>query len=216
VPFWAFALTIAHPGYRRPSESDLRWQHYSNLAYGAKGLWYFTYWAPTGWPGWDPRAIVDGREGAPTDLYEAVKALNHAVLGMGDLLLRLRSVEVVHTRPPAGQRAFEPGRWWIAGVQAEDALVGFFEDPDGVPHALIVNKRHGPGLRARDADASVVLTFSPRVHAVHALNWLDGATGPLALDAGRASLTIAGGTGVLLRADVGPRGRTEEAWPPAP
>jgi hypothetical protein len=135
VPFWAFALSIQHFGYRRPSESDLRWQQYTNLAYGAKGLWYFTYWGPTDWENWDKIAIVDPRTGAPTDSYRHVQTLNRAVQKMGDTLLRLSCRKVVHTAPPAGQQAFVPNRQWIADIRAKDALIGFFNDERGVPYA---------------------------------------------------------------------------------
>jgi hypothetical protein len=202
VPFWAFALTIGHHNYRRPSESDLRWQQYSNLAYGAKGLWYFTYWGPTDWKGWDSRAIVDPQDGARTDLYPWVQALNRAVLEMGHLLLRLTSVDVVHSRPPAGQRRFEPGRFWITDLKARDALVGFFAAPDGVAYALVVNKLHGMGKSARDTADMIELTFSDCVKKVEAVNWLDGVPGPLSSTGGGASLTLQGGTGVLLKGEV--------------
>jgi hypothetical protein len=47
-PYWAFALSCAlrhKPGndYPIPTEGHLRLQQYSNLAYGAQGLWYYNY-----------------------------------------------------------------------------------------------------------------------------------------------------------------------------
>lgn len=59
-PLWAFALSTAHKNgdyfpYPLPTRDDIRLQVYSNLAYGAQGIQYFTYnvaeveWqAPTG------------------------------------------------------------------------------------------------------------------------------------------------------------------------
>ncbi len=174
TPFWAFALSIKHFSYRRPSESDLRWNHYTNLAYGAKGLWYFTYWGPTGWENWDTVAIVDPRNGAKTELYEYVKTLNRAVLNMGDVLLGLTSRDVVHTSPPPGQRPFMPNKHWIIGIRATDALIGFFQDGNGTQYALLVNKRHGMGKSAEETADSMALTFAPAVRSVTAVNWLDG------------------------------------------
>jgi hypothetical protein len=202
LPFWAFALTIKHKDYRRPSESDLRWQQYSNLAYGAKGLWYFTYWAPVGWSGWDQRAIVDATDGSRTELYDWVRALNHAVRDMGQVLLGLTSTDVTHTQPPPGQRPFEAGRWWIADIQARDALVGSFTDAAGTPYAMVVNKIHGPEKSARETADTIELAFSDAVHAVEVVSWLDGVPGPLSLGGGRARLLVSGGTGVLLKATL--------------
>lgn len=45
-PFWAFALSTAHTPYPIPTIDHLRLQMYSNLAYGAQLLQYFTYWNP--------------------------------------------------------------------------------------------------------------------------------------------------------------------------
>ncbi|QDU71455.1 glycoside hydrolase family 88/105 protein [Mucisphaera calidilacus] len=202
VPFWAFAMTIKHYRYRRPSESDVRYKQFTNLAYGAKGLWYFTYWGPVGWHRWDDVAIVDPRDGQPTDLYDVVKGINHAVLQVGDLLLDLTSVEVVHNHPAPGHKRFQPKTSWIAGIDAKDAVIGFFKDEQGNDYAWVVNKRHGPGQSASELADTITLTFDPTVVGVDALSWLDGQTGPLSLQNQKAKLTIAGGTGVLLRPRV--------------
>lgn len=199
VPFWAFALSIQHFGYRRPSESDVRWNQFTNLAYGAKGLWYFTYWGPKDWENWDKVAIVNPKDGSKTPLYEQVKSLNHAVSAMGPVLLGLTSTEVVHTTPPPGQRAFVPDAAWISNITAKDALIGFFKDRAGKQFALVVNKQHGLGKSAQETADTIELSFAPNVHSVTALNWLDGTPGPLPLTNSKTSLRISGGTGVLLR-----------------
>lgn len=198
-PFWAFALTVQHYGYRRPSESDLRWKQFTNLAYGAKGLWYFTYWGPTGWKSWDSRAIIDPGDGSPTELYGYVKAINDTVQKSGQVLLGLQNVDVFHTNPPAGQRGFPQDRFWIRQVEGQDVLVSFFEDKKGNPYAMVVNKLHGMGKSAAETSDTIRLGFAPQVAEVEAVSWLDGTPGPLALQEGRAELPVAGGTGVLLK-----------------
>jgi len=47
IPFWAYALTTSHFSFPIPTLADLRLQIYSNLAYGAQGIQYFTYWTPS-------------------------------------------------------------------------------------------------------------------------------------------------------------------------
>jgi len=203
VPFWAFALTTKHRSYRRPSESDVRWKQFTNLACGAKGLWYFCYWGPHRWysRGWDTKSIVDSATGQPTELYHHVQAINQTVLAMGDVLLGLTSEEVVHTNPPEGHKPFQKNKRWIADVKATDAMIGFFRDKQGQRYAMVVNQRHGMNKSAREMADTMVLTFAPAVRSVNAVNWLDGKPGPLTLNsAHQASLTIAGGTGVLLKA----------------
>ncbi|MBN2295927.1 MAG: hypothetical protein JXM70_26080, partial [Pirellulales bacterium] len=200
VPFWAFAVTTKHLKYRHPSESDLRWKQYTNLAYGAKGLWYFCYWGPADWRGWARTSIVGPANGGKTDLYVYVKTINRAVLDMGDILLGLTSEGVVHTNPPPGHHPFKKNQNWISDMMAEDALIGFFHDKSGASYAMVVNQKHGMNKSAEDTSGTIELTFAPKVQSVVAVNWLDGNPGPLSIEKRKASLRIHGGTGVLLKA----------------
>ncbi len=44
IPFFASLLACGHWGYRTPTEDDIRWQIYTALAHGAKGiLWFHLY-----------------------------------------------------------------------------------------------------------------------------------------------------------------------------
>jgi len=46
IPFWDIVQSNAHFDVREPTPADLRFQAYSTLAYGARGIAYFTYYAP--------------------------------------------------------------------------------------------------------------------------------------------------------------------------
>ena len=198
APLWAFALTIKHAYYRRPSESDIRWKQFTNLAYGAKGLWYFTYWGPTNWDRWDNKAIIDPKDGSKTEIYDYVSKINYAVLGAEETLLNMTSVDVVHTSPTVECRPFTGDRW-ISDIRAKKAMIGYFRDEKGSDYALVVNCLHGPGKTAAETADEIDLRFAPDVKTVEAIMWLDGETGPLPLKNGRVILNITGGTGVLLK-----------------
>ncbi|MCC6679371.1 MAG: hypothetical protein IT445_00565 [Phycisphaeraceae bacterium] len=43
LPYVQIILALPHWSYRNPSEADLRWQVYTSLAYGVRGIMYFTY-----------------------------------------------------------------------------------------------------------------------------------------------------------------------------
>lgn len=44
IPFWNTVLSTAHWVYRVPTEDDIRWQIYTSLAHGARGvMWFFVY-----------------------------------------------------------------------------------------------------------------------------------------------------------------------------
>ena len=75
IPFWAFALATAHPHsayvYPTATVASMKLQQYANLAYGAQGLQYFTFWGIAK----DGEAPVqDGRETYVMDRVRAVNA----------------------------------------------------------------------------------------------------------------------------------------------
>ncbi len=199
IPFWAFALTSKHDNYRRPSESDLRWKQFTNLAYGAKGLWYFCYWGAYNRQNWEGISIVDPQSGLRTKLYDQVKELNQTILDMGDILLGLTSEIVVHNKPTKYGKQLIAGEHWISNVVGKDVLIGFFYDTQRNSYALLVNKMHGKNLSASATADDIEVTFAPWVKDVYAISWLDGITGRLNLNRGRISMRVFGGTGVLLR-----------------
>ena len=44
IPFWNYFNTIPYQGHRDPTYGELSWQVFTSLAFGAKGVLYFTYW----------------------------------------------------------------------------------------------------------------------------------------------------------------------------
>ena len=96
LPFWAFALTTAHDYYPVPDLAELRLQIYSNLAYGAQGIQYFTYWTPP----IDKYDFHDGpinTDGKRTNAYELIKAMNAEISTLSDVFLGASVVSVRHT-----------------------------------------------------------------------------------------------------------------------
>jgi hypothetical protein len=77
IPSWVFIQSAEFGGSetgisycRRPNEAEIRWQINVSLAYGAKGIQYFTYWTPaaTGFV----ESLVS-RDGVLTPLYAYAK-----------------------------------------------------------------------------------------------------------------------------------------------
>lgn len=77
-PFWAFALATAHGSYPIPTIDHLRLQMYSNLAYGAQLLQYFTYWNP-GTEQWDFHQAPITIDGYRSPVYELVRQMNEEI-----------------------------------------------------------------------------------------------------------------------------------------
>ena len=64
---------------------------------------------------------------------------------------------------------------------------------------MVVNCIHGAGRTAAETTEEIRIKFTPDVITVEAVSWLDGNKGPLTLTDGWTNMTVAGGTGVLLR-----------------
>lgn len=96
VPFWAFALSTAHDPYPVPTREALRLQIFSNLAYGAQGIQYFTYTTPLGTQWNFHNAPIDEND-QRTDVYYLVKELNERVQGLSHIWLGAEVVALGHT-----------------------------------------------------------------------------------------------------------------------
>ena len=91
------------------SEGEMRWQIYTSLALGAKGVLYFCYWTPWGAPAkyfvrgqaiMTPRAVEPGKapfigQQVPSQKYPIVQKLNAKLKVLGNFLLKKDSSAVL-------------------------------------------------------------------------------------------------------------------------
>lgn len=128
-----------HGTYRDPSDTDLRWQVNTALAYGCRALLYFTYFTPT-----DPEAnfhngILDA-QGKRTPHYAMAKAINAELKILSTTLVHLTSTGVYHTDPiPAGCTALPKD----AAMQMKSGgplVTGLFRHDDGSQWVIVVNR----------------------------------------------------------------------------
>lgn len=104
IPFWAFAMTTAHNEYPVADLNQIRLQVYSNLAYGAKGIQYFTYWTPSIE---DYRSGPIERDGTRTIVYEYLKQMNSEIKALSYIFLSSEVINVTHLGSlPEGTRPF--------------------------------------------------------------------------------------------------------------
>lgn len=142
LPVWAFALAVAHKPYPIPTLAELRLQMFSNLAYGAQTLQYFTYWTPT--PGtWDFHDAPIDIEGKPTPVYDLIKQLNSEIQGLAGVFLGARVINVWHTGKeiPEGTKRLEhaPKPFRMIDTGDKGAVVSLLEN-DGRQFLAIVNR----------------------------------------------------------------------------
>jgi hypothetical protein len=137
IPFWNVVLGNTHFLYAEPSDATLAIQVYSTLAYGGKGIGYFTHYAPQ--VGNYRLAPID-RFGFRTKTWNMMRNINLQIHSLVPAYGKLKSVNVFHTGTiPRDGQGIESARF-IESVSDGSLLVGEFVDPDGKPYALVVNK----------------------------------------------------------------------------
>jgi hypothetical protein len=109
LPFWAFALSVAHNPYPVATVDGLRLQVFSNLAYGAAAIQYFTYWTPVSTQWNFHRAPLES-DGTRTEVYERVRTVNAEIQALAGVFKDSKVLEVGHVGEsiPRGTRPYEP------------------------------------------------------------------------------------------------------------
>lgn len=193
IPFWNFFNTMPYGDQFDPTETQLRWQIFTSLAYGAKGLMYFCYWTPAGAEFPKGGAIIQ-TNGTPTRHYEEAKRINKVVKNFGPTLMNLTNTGVI--RLPIGQDftkllANAP----LRSITDGDYLVGVFKHKDG-RRAMLLNNYHFA------YSAWPTVEFDVPVAQVVEINPVTGKEGPvqddspamagvqLSLDAGQGRLFL--------------------------
>lgn len=95
-PFWGFVLSVPHAVYPQPTLGQLRLQVYSNLAYGAQAIQYFTYWNPGPNEGFDYHNAPISRDGKKTKTYPLVQQMNKELKSVARLFYGAKVTDVSH------------------------------------------------------------------------------------------------------------------------
>jgi hypothetical protein len=207
VPSWGFVQSVGFDGSevgladrRKPNKQEILWQINVGLAYGAKGMQYFTYWTPDDQPAPSIRfrqALIS-QDGQQTALYDYARELNGYLKVVGEILLPLFSESVVHaqaTRLPTGAKPFRDDGY-VREVSGSPVILSRFQK-DGTTdrYLLVVNRSYADTARTR-------LTMGGAISRVSRLNVSTGEFDPVRLQ-GRPRrdlvLTIPpGGAGLYL------------------
>ncbi len=93
TPFWNCILANAHFNYMEPSDATFHLQVYATLAYGGRGIQYFTYFAPN--VGNYRLAAID-QFGNRSPTWERLRRINLEIAALAPTILKLRSTGVFH------------------------------------------------------------------------------------------------------------------------
>ncbi len=136
IPFWNFFNTMPFGDHSDPTEAQLRWQMFSSVAYGAKGVMYFCYWTPPGAEFPKGGAIIR-RDGTRTHHYEEAQRINATLKNLGPTLMKLTSTGIYHVKPGDSPAALTNSV--VRSISAGDYLVGTFRHEDGRRAVLLMN-----------------------------------------------------------------------------
>ncbi len=156
--FWSILQLTPHLEFRDLGVGELLWQAHLSLAYGAKGIVWFTYWTPrpdeTGYR--DGPIAYDGRR---TPAYQRVARVNRSIQSLGRAIGDRVAVDVRHhgTMPRDGRPL--DGTFPLVRLEGGDVTVGFLvgrgdpgaRSPSGSPAdtlALLVSRDYREATRA--------------------------------------------------------------------
>jgi hypothetical protein len=130
-----------------PSDATFNLQVYSTMAYGGRGIQYFTYFAPE--IGNYRLAAID-QFGNRTQTWDMLRRVNNQIYMLAPTLIGLHSTGVYHYPdvPQQGQpltssrliRSVEMTQRYVHPPVGGRFLIGEFEDSGHRPYFLIVNK----------------------------------------------------------------------------
>lgn len=183
IPFMNIVLGNCHFHYAKPSVEGLSLQVYATLAYGGRGISYFTYFCP---PAGNYRMAAIDQFGHKTPTWDMIRFVNLQIHKLAPTYTKLKSVNVFHyPNVPDSCKGIDTSKY-VKEVKGGDFLVGEFESPDGRPYVMLVNKDIN-----KSANFSIIFKWPGKVMMV---NQYTGTEYP----AGGEHDWLAPGQGVLL------------------
>jgi hypothetical protein len=183
IAFWNCILSNTLFRHMDPSDATFNIQVYATLAYGGRGIEYFTYFNPD----------VGNFRLAPIDVYgnktmtwDMLRRINRQIHALAPALSRLRSTGVYHWPVSTAE-----GTPLVDSLRSTGRfLIGEFVDPEGRPWFMLVNK---------DLKESVNFTIGLKDKSAKLVR-VSAATGTEGEMGGEGNW-LAPGAGVLLRVE---------------
>jgi hypothetical protein len=184
VPFLFILQAMPHLSYRDPTEAELAWQAFHALAFGARGISYFTYWTPLDVRHQNKANFRYGliENGKPTLHYFQAARINRTVAALAGELAGYQSWGVLDSRAGIAS-GFPYGP--IERIEGGPVTAGVFVGPRAELAFLLVNRDYQFGVEADlrlQPDAAGPMVFDT---ATGRWNRVDGT---IALEPGGARL----------------------------
>ena len=161
IPWWTTLLSVGHFRYRCPSEDDIRWQLYTALASGCKGiLWFFFYMCTLH----NFRLSPIDEHGERTQTYASISRIQRTFLKKeGPTMAKLTADKVAHVnRAFGGYPLFviddDPLVSRVVTTNGLPAIVTWYTHENGSKYLSVVNNS-----QAESMNIDIILKGSHRV-----------------------------------------------------
>lgn len=146
TPFWSYVLVVPFGAHPKVTHAHTRVQVYGGLAYGARGVQYYSYRPPSRASGRRGEALLD-EEGDVTEAYIFSRDINQEIERVAPVLLNLTPTGVYFsTSNTFGVPELIPGLP-VTKIDSPVILTGFFKGPDDRKYVMFVNTDFNFGKR---------------------------------------------------------------------
>jgi hypothetical protein len=195
LPVIPVIQSVANLVYRDMTEADLLFQVFSHLAYGAKGIQYFTYFTPR--LGNYRNAPID-QFGSKTPTWYLVQKINRRLEILAPKLVDLKWVRSYHFGNPIPVEYGVVAADELSLVKAvknydgttPNVLIGELNDPSGANYVMVVNNDLSNSV-------NVAMTFKTTPKSMHEFGRWSGKLEPWTGE----NAWLAPGEGVLMKVE---------------
>ena len=177
--------------FRRPTDSEIRYQMYASLAFGYKQLSFFTWFTPVN----RSEPFKDGiiaPDGTPNKHYETIKTINHEILAIGETLVKCDALEVYFNGPDTYGQPAVPADFFVQADKKDSVILSFLRHKEtGRNYLMVVNNNYG-------AKQEIELTFDKAITSVSEVSRVDGSLKALKLDGQKLKLTLPAGDAMFI------------------
>ncbi len=177
--------------FRRPTDSEIRYQMYASLAFGYKQLSFFTWFTPVN----RSEPFKDGiiaPDGTPNAHYETVKTINHEILAIGETLVKCDALEVWFNGPDTYGQPAVPADFFVQADKNDSVILSFLRHKEtGRNYLMVVNNNFS-------AKQEIALTFDEAIKSISEVSRADGSLKALTLNDRKLTVTLPAGDAMLI------------------
>ena len=177
--------------YRRPSDSEIRYEMYLALAFGYKQLSFFTWFTPVGRGAESFQDGIISPTGVPNAHYETIKTINHEILNIGTILAKCEAHEIYLNGETWGQPSI-PEDFFAQPTDSKNYTVSFLRHKQtGANYLMVVNNDYSNAQ-------SITLTLDKEITSLSEVSRDDGSLKPLTMDGQNLTVELAAGDAMLI------------------